>query len=85
MNCKDNILLINYNLVVAASSRLRFLQDLPDDNNARIFYEGAMKKLGGFIDLGYITVKSGEVKQEDTAIQNWSPDLANKHMNNILR
>lgn len=56
----------------------------PDDNNARIFYEGAMKKLGGFIDLGYITVKSGEVKQEDTAIQNWSPDLANKRMNDLL-
>lgn len=43
-----------------------------------------MKKLGGFIDLGYITVKSGEVTQKDTAIQNWSPDLANKRMNDLL-
>lgn len=56
----------------------------PDDNNAKVFYEGAMKNLGGFIDLGYITVKSGQVKQEDTGIQNWSSDLANKRMNELL-
>lgn len=56
----------------------------PDDNNAKIFYEGAMKVLSGFIELGYITVKSGEVKLEDTAIKSWSTDLANKRMNTLL-
>ena len=56
----------------------------PDDNNAKIFYEGAMRKLGCFIDLGYLTVKSGQVKQADTSTQNWSPDLANKRMNELL-
>lgn len=67
-----------------ATKQIEIFTGSPDDNNARIFFEGAMKSLGGFIDLGYITVKSGQVTHKDTSIQDWSSDVANKRMNDLI-
>ena len=67
-----------------AVKQIEIFTGSPDDNNAKIFFEGAMRKLGGFIDLGYITIKSGQVTQQDTSIQNWDSDLANKRMNDLI-
>ncbi|MGN1281340.1 MAG: sugar-binding protein [Succinivibrio sp.] len=55
-----------------------------DDNNAKVFYQGAMRKLGGFIDLGYIVVKSGQQSFEQTSTEGWSGELANKRMNDLI-
>ncbi|MGN1281342.1 MAG: sugar-binding protein [Succinivibrio sp.] len=55
-----------------------------DDSNAQLFYQGAMKALSGFIVLGYINIKSEQSTFEDTSIDSWSGELANKRMNELI-
>lgn len=56
----------------------------PNDNNARLFFEGAMKALSGFLVLDFVKIKSEQTTLEDTGIDSWSGELANKRMNDLI-
>lgn len=57
----------------------------PDDNNAKIFFEGAMKKLQPMIDSGDVVVPSGQVSFQQVATKGWDPKEAQSRMDAILQ
>ncbi|MFP3715220.1 substrate-binding domain-containing protein [Puerhibacterium sp. TATVAM-FAB25] len=56
----------------------------PDDNNATVFWDGAMSVLRPYLDSGVLTVPSGQVQREQGAIQGWAADLAGERMTSLL-
>ncbi len=56
----------------------------PDDNNATLFWNGAMDTLQQYIDSKQIVVLSGQVEFEKCAILRWSQEGAQARMENIL-
>lgn len=56
----------------------------PDDNNAHVFYDGAMAVLQPYLDNGTLIVASGEYKFEEIAIKNWEGELGGQRMEKIL-
>ena len=56
----------------------------PDDNNARYFFNGAMDILNPYIDSGKLVVVSGQKEFEEVATLNWSPEEAQKRMENLV-
>jgi len=56
----------------------------PDDNNARIFFEGAMKVLQPKIDDGTLVVPSKQTTFQQVATQGWEPKTAQNRMDSIL-
>lgn len=57
----------------------------PDDNNAKIFFEGAMNKLQPMIDSGDVVVPSGQVSFQQVATKGWDPKEAQSRMDAILQ
>lgn len=56
----------------------------PDDNNARTFFEGAMKVLQPKIDDGTVVVRSKQTTFQQVATQGWEPKTAQNRMDSIL-
>jgi len=56
----------------------------PDDNNATLFWNGAMDTLKPFIDSKQIVVLSGQTTFEKCAILRWAQEVAQARMENIL-
>ena len=56
-----------------------------DDNNAKFFYEGAMSILYPYIKMGILSIPSGQMKPEETAIKGWQTDLASKRMEDLMQ
>jgi putative multiple sugar transport system substrate-binding protein len=56
----------------------------PDDNNARIFFEGAMSVLKPKIDDGTLVVPSKQTTFQQVATQGWEPKTAQNRMDSIL-
>ncbi len=56
----------------------------PDDNNARLFYQGAFDTIKPFIDSGKVVVKSGQTEFEKVAITGWKSETAQARMDNLL-
>jgi len=57
----------------------------PGDNNAKLFYQGAMDVLQPYIDSGVLVIKSGQTKFPDQiAITNWESKGAQDRMDNLL-
>lgn len=56
----------------------------PDDNNATVFYDGAMSVLQPYLDEGVLVVPSGQVKREDVATQGWKAEVAGERMTSLL-
>jgi len=56
----------------------------PDDNNATMFWNGAMDTLKEYIDNGQLVVLSGQVDFDECAILRWSQEVAQQRMENIL-
>ena len=56
----------------------------PDDNNAKIFFESAMKVLQPKIDDGTLVVQSGQTSFQQVATQGWKPETAQARMDAIL-
>ena len=56
-----------------------------DDNNAKFFYEGAMSILYPYIKMGILSIPSGQMKPEETAIKGWQTDLASKRMDDLMQ
>ena len=57
----------------------------PDDNNCTFFFGGAKEVLQPYIDEGKLVVPSGQVTKEECSIKEWSTDLAEKRMKQILK
>lgn len=56
----------------------------PDDNNAGLFFEGAMSVLQPKIDDGTLVVVSGQTDVTQTATQGWLPANSQARMDTIL-
>jgi putative multiple sugar transport system substrate-binding protein len=56
----------------------------PDDNNAGVFFNGAMSVLKPYIDSGKLVVRSGQTSFAQVATPNWSPEEAQKRFENII-
>ncbi len=68
----------------AAPFNVELFAGSPDDNNARIFFEGAMSVLQPKIDDGTLVVPSGQVTFQQVATQGWDPKTAQNRMDSIL-
>ncbi|MET8250535.1 sugar-binding protein [Micromonospora sp. NPDC005197] len=56
----------------------------PDDNNAGVFFDGAMSVLKPEIDKGTVVVASGQKDVKQTAIQGWKAEGAQARMDQLL-
>jgi putative multiple sugar transport system substrate-binding protein len=56
----------------------------PDDNNAGVFFNGAMDVLKPLIDKGDLIVGSGQKDVKQTAIQGWKAEGAQSRMDAIM-
>ncbi|NTW38713.1 MAG: sugar ABC transporter substrate-binding protein [Cellulomonadaceae bacterium] len=56
----------------------------PDDNNATVFYEGAMSVLKPYLDSGVLVVASGQLDFASIATQAWSGDTAAQRMATLM-
>jgi putative multiple sugar transport system substrate-binding protein len=56
----------------------------PDDNNSKVFFDGAMEVLKPLIDKGDIVVGSGQTDIKQTAIQGWKAENAQQRMDSLL-
>ncbi|MET7946360.1 sugar-binding protein [Micromonospora sp. NPDC005324] len=56
----------------------------PDDNNAGVFFNGAMDVLKPEIDKGNVVVASGQKEVKQTAIQGWKAEGAQARMDQLL-
>ena len=56
----------------------------PGDNNALLFFDGAMDVLKPYIDEGKIVVQSGQVEFAECATATWSTENAQSRMENII-
>ncbi len=56
----------------------------PDDNNAGVFFNGAMDVLKPLIDKGDVVVGSGQKDVKQTAIQGWKAEGAQSRMDSLL-
>ncbi|WP_297428417.1 multiple monosaccharide ABC transporter substrate-binding protein [Clostridium sp.] len=56
----------------------------PDDNNAHMFFDGAMEVLQPYIDSKKLNVVSGQTKFDEISTLRWDGALAQSRMENIL-
>ncbi|MCX4538373.1 sugar-binding protein [Streptomyces sp. NBC_01669] len=56
----------------------------PDDNNAGVFFNGAMDVLKPYIDKGDVVVGSGQADVKQTAVQGWKSENAQQRMDSLL-
>ena len=56
----------------------------PDDNNATLFYNGAMATLKPYIADGTLVVKSGQTAFAQVAILRWDPATAKARMQDLI-
>lgn len=55
-----------------------------DDNNATVFYDGAMQVLRPYLDSGVLVVPSGQTDFATVATQAWSGDTAAERMRTLM-
>ncbi len=55
-----------------------------DDNNATVFFDGAMGVLQPYLDSGVLTVPSGQTGFEEVATDKWDPKNATARMDTLL-
>jgi len=56
----------------------------PDDNNATLFFNGAMSVLKPYLSKGTLVVKSGQTKFTQGATLRWDPATAKARMQNLI-
>lgn len=55
-----------------------------DDNNAHVFFAGAMSVLQPYLDSGVLVVPSGQTEFDEIATQGWSGDVAGERMQTLV-
>ena len=68
----------------AGPFNVEFFGGDPGDNNAILFFNGAMDVLKPYIDEGKIVVQSGQVEFAECATASWSTENAQSRMENII-
>lgn len=68
----------------AESYNIELFSGSPDDNNAGVFFDGAMSILQPKIDDGTLVVVSGQTEVAQTATQGWAPEEAQSRMDTLL-
>jgi putative multiple sugar transport system substrate-binding protein len=68
----------------AGPFRVEVFAGSPDDNNATVFYEGAMDVLEPYLEDGTLVVPSGETDFETIATQAWDPKVGAERMTRLL-
>lgn len=63
---------------------IEFFMGSPDDNNAKLLYEGVMEVLKPYLDDGKLVCKSGRLSFEETCILRWSQETAQQNCENFL-
>lgn len=63
---------------------IEFFMGSPDDNNAKLVYEGIMEILGEYLEDGTLVCNSGKTEFADTNILRWSRVLTEKNADQIL-
>ena len=56
----------------------------PGDNNAHLFFQGAMDVLQPYVDKGQIVIPSGEKTFEQAMTKDWKPENATARMKKLL-
>ncbi len=56
----------------------------PGDNNAGLFYQGAIDVLKPYIDAGKLVIKSGQLEFSEVATPTWATETAQNRAENIL-
>ena len=57
----------------------------PADNNAHVFYDGAMEVLKPYIDKGQLVIPSKETSFEQVAVKGWKAEGATERMTKLLQ
>jgi len=68
----------------AGPFNIELIAGSPDDNNAHIFFEGAMSILQQYIDSGKLVVKSGQKTFEQVATQGWKTENAQSRFEALI-
>lgn len=63
---------------------IEFFGGSPDDNNAHLFYQGAIDVLQPYVDSGKLVNPSGQKDFETVAILGWGTDDAQARMDNLI-
>jgi len=63
---------------------IEFTAGDPGDNNAGLFFQGAVDVLQPYIDAGKLVVKSGQTDFSDVATPAWATETAQNRAENIL-
>ncbi|MBO5303284.1 MAG: sugar-binding protein [Lachnospiraceae bacterium] len=63
---------------------IEFFMGSPDDNNAKMLYDGVMEVLQPYLDDGTLVCKSGRTSFDDTCILRWSQETAQQNCENYL-
>ncbi len=66
------------------SYTIEFFMGSPDDNNAKLLYEGIMEVLKPYLDDGTLVCKTGRTSFDDTCILRWSQETAQQWCENYL-
>ncbi|MFF3615852.1 substrate-binding domain-containing protein [Streptomyces sp. NPDC002580] len=64
--------------------KIELFSGSPDDNNSKVFFDGAMEVLKPLIDKGDIVVGSGQTEIKQTATQGWKAENAQQRMDSLL-
>lgn len=57
----------------------------PADNNAHVFYDGAMEVLKPYVDKGQLVIPSKEMQFDQVAVQGWKAEGAAARMTKLLQ
>lgn len=68
----------------AGSFNIEIFAGDPADNNAHLFFDGAMKILRPYFDTGQLVCPSGETAFDVVATKDWEPKNAEARMDKIL-
>ncbi|MBQ1918438.1 MAG: sugar-binding protein [Schwartzia sp.] len=68
----------------AGPFRMELFAGDPSDNNAHLFFSGAMDILKPYIDKGQLIVPSGETTFDQVATKDWKPETAGARMQKLL-
>ncbi len=63
---------------------IEFVAGAPTDNNAKLFFEGAMEVLKPYLDEGKLICASGETKFEQVTTEKWNFENAAKRLDGII-
>ena len=64
---------------------IEFFMGSPDDNNARLVYNGVMEVLETYLNSGVLLCKSGRTAFEETCILRWSQETAEEMCRDYLK